>query len=152
MRSIEYLVELFPEKTGKELLKIQAQDKMEDEKAYKKENESKLKWIEDINTNSGFFRDRFGIDQRFFYKVSNCLLETSGEVRCNVEKIVVFLGSDRDVVKHGNINIEKKSSKYADANEYEFNMYERVTEKEWNEVNSYLESVEKFWVDIKEVE
>jgi len=152
MRSIGYLIQLFPEKTGKEILEIQAQDKLEDEKEYQKENESKLKWIEDINTNGGFFKGRFGIDQRFFYKVSNCLLETSGEIRCDVEKIVVFLGSERDVVKNGNIHIEKKSSEYADADKYGFNIYDRVTEKEWNEVNSYLEGIEKFWNDIKEVE
>lgn len=152
MRSIEYLIQLFPEKTGKELLEIQKQDKLEDEKEYQKENESKLKWIEDINNNGGFFRGRFGIDQRFFYKVTNCSLETNGKVICDVEEIVVFLGSDRGVVKSGEINIEKKSSKYADADKYGFNIYERVTEKEWNEVNSYMMSISEFWKDIKEVE
>ena len=30
MRSIEYLIQLFPDKTGAELLKIQADDKAED--------------------------------------------------------------------------------------------------------------------------
>jgi len=32
MRSIEHLIQLFPEKTGKELLEIQKQDKLRDEK------------------------------------------------------------------------------------------------------------------------
>ena len=126
--------------------------KFEAEKEYQKENESKLKWIEDINTNGGYFRGRFGMDQRFFYKVTNCLLETSGEIRCDVEKIVVFMGKDRSVVPDGSIHIEKKTSEYTDADKYGFNIYERVTEKEWNEVLTYLEGIEKFWADIKEVE
>lgn len=36
MRSLEYLIQLFPEKTGKEILEIQAQDKIDDEKEYQK--------------------------------------------------------------------------------------------------------------------
>lgn len=151
MRSIEYLIQLFPDKTGKELLEIQEQDKLEDEKKYQKENESKLKWIEDINTNGGYFRGRFGLDQRFFYKVTKCLLKTSGEIRCDVEKIVILMGKDRNVLPDESIHIEKKNSEYVNADKYGFNIYERVTEKEWNEVLTYLENIEKFWTDIKEV-
>jgi len=142
MRSIEYLIQLFPEKTGKELLEIQKQDKLEDEMEYRKENRSKLKWIDDINTNGGVFRGRFGINQRFFYKVTNCLLDTTGKVVCDVETIVVFLDNDKD-----GISIEKESFGYVDADKYGFNVYERVTEKEWGEINSYLDDIEKFWPD-----
>lgn len=73
-------------------------------------------------------------------------------VRCDVEKIVVFLGNDIGVVKTGGINIEKKASEYTYADKYGFNLCERVTEKEWNGLNIYLDGIEKFWCGIKEVE
>ena len=145
MRSIETLVREFPEKTGSQILDIQEADKLIDEKNYQEENKEKLKWIEDINTNGGFFRGRFGSDQRFYYKVTNCLLESCGSVYCDVEKIVVFLGKD----KNDRLNIERRMSSYTNADTYGFNVYERVTEKEWNEVNTYLEGVEKFWSELK---
>lgn len=143
MRDLNYLIQLFPEKTGKEILEIQAQDKLDDEKEYQKKNEKKLKWIEDINTNGGFFRGRFGIDQRFFYKVTNCELSTDSTIMCDVEQIVVFLD--------GNISVTSTKEIYVDASHYEFDIYERVTEKEWNDVHTYVVGIEKFWSDIKEV-
>lgn len=151
MRSIEYLIQLFPEKTGKELLEIQAQDKADDEYNYQIANKATLEYIEDIKKNGGYFRGRFGIDQRFMYKITDIYMDND-KVYVDVEKIVIFLGNERGVVKSGEFTFEKKSDTYVEADKYGFNCYDRVTEKEWNELIDYIHGVDKFWSMYKPVE
>ena len=62
------------------------------------------------------------------------------------------MGNEKGVVKEGRIHIEKEINSYCDLSKYGFDNDERVTEKEWNEVLSYLEGVANFWKDIKPVE
>ena len=69
MRSIEYLIQLFPDKTGKELLEIQAQDKKKDEEEYQNKNKENLAIIKDIKENGGFYKGAFGTEQYYMYHV-----------------------------------------------------------------------------------
>ena len=66
-----------------------------------------------------------------------------------VEKIVVFLGSERGVVKEGEVKIERCEKTYQDLDKYGLDMYTETTKSEWDKVGNYLTGVAKFWEDIK---
>jgi hypothetical protein len=150
MRSLEYLIQLYPEKTGKEILAIQEQDKKSDEEAYQRRNKEVLEMIQDINTNGGYYKGRFGDDQRFYYNVTEARLE-GDKIYANVENIVVFLGDGRSVVSAGDIRIEKRTKEWADLSTYGLEMYQRTTKQDYDEVMTYLLNLAKYWDDIKKV-
>jgi hypothetical protein len=136
MRSIEALVREFPNLKGHEILALQEEDKRKDEEEYQKIHQKELDWIEDINKNGGYFRGRFGMSQHFYYNVTNARM-SSGALVCDVEEIVVFF---RD-----NIIIEKKADKFVRMDTYGFNAYQRISQKEWDNLNSYLHNIKQFW-------
>lgn len=144
MRDLGYLVRLFPDKTGKELMAIQEQDKLEDELEYQKLHEADLKFIADINTNGGFYCGRFGLDQRNFYRIFNLRMEDE-RVMMDVEKLYVYLRLN------GEVNIERRIQEYQKLDSYGLSNRDRVTKKEWDEVNEHINSVGKFWDHIKQV-
>ena len=144
MRSIETLVREFPEKTGAEILAIQEQDKISDQKEHDRIHAKELAWIKDINENGGFYKGRFGPDQRFFYNVTNAK-HRYGTIICDVETIVAFFGSPNGTVREGEIRIEKMKKKSVEERKYMFDSYERITKKEWDKVNAYLDGLKKFW-------
>lgn len=150
MRSIEYLIQLYPDRTGKELLAIQDADKAADEKAFKKQNKKLLAVVNDINTNGGYYKGRFGEDQRFYYNVTKARLE-SGKIYANVESIVVFLGDGRSVVNAGDVRIEKTAKDWAALDTYGLEMYQRTTKEDFEDVANYLQKIAKYWDDIKKV-
>lgn len=55
MTSIETLVRNYPEKTGKEILALQEQERLQDEAEYQERHAETLAYIEDINTNGGYY-------------------------------------------------------------------------------------------------
>jgi len=150
MRDLAYLIQLFPEKTGTELLAIQEQDKIDVEKEYQEINKIKLAIIEDYNTNGAFFKGRFGTDQRYYYNVSNVRFEDK-QLICDVEEIVVFLGEKGDV-SEDSVTIERRIQEYQHFDTYSFEHKTRVTKKDFDKVNNYLMNIAKFWDDIKKVE
>jgi hypothetical protein len=147
MRSIEYLIQLFPDKTGKELLAIQKQDKLDDEKKFQESRKKELAIIEDYNKNGAYFKGRFGLDQRYYYKVTNVRF-VGDKLYCDVEKIVVFLGEKGDVCQD-RINIERSFKEHEDFDTYYFQGCTRVTKEDYDKVNNYLLDVAQFWEDIK---
>lgn len=152
MRSIEYLVQLFPEKTGAEIMEIQKQDKLNDEKEFQEKNKEKLKFIEEININGGFYKGRFGVDQRYYYNVTNLEL-IDGQIYFDVEKVTVFLGDGEknDSLKRRSVEYKKKEMQNYD--QYMFDsMCERTTKEEWDKLITYIDTISEFWDDIKEVE
>ena len=150
MRSLEYLAQLYPNKKAKELLAIQAKEKEADEKEYQKRHKETLEAIEDINTNGGYYKGRFGSDQRFYYNVTNARLE-GDKVYATVESIVVFLGDGRSVVKAGDVSIRKETKEFADLGNYALDMYQRTTKEDYNEVLAYLLGLAKYWEEIKKI-
>jgi len=153
MRAMEYLVSLYPEKTGKELKAIQDQEKLDDAKELKAINAKKLAIIEDINTNGGYFCGRFGSDQRYFYRYYNLRLENS-EIMMDVDSIVAFIndsGDTHSVTKIGEMHLEKRTRDYEQYSWFGTEKEQRVTKKEWDEVNQYIDAMTKFWQHIKKV-
>jgi len=94
MRGIEYLVQSYPDKTGKEILAIQAQEKLDDLKEFEEINKKKLAFMKDINENGGYYRGRFGLDQHYFYHVFDMEMDNHGNITMKVEKIVLFYNND----------------------------------------------------------
>lgn len=147
MRSIEYLIQLFPNKTGKELLEIQNQDKLNDEQEFQKRNKKKVEFINDINTNGGYYCGRFSIDQHSYYRVFNMRLD-GNDIYMDVESLVVFINSETD---KNYVNIERKVKAFQKEDKYCLQNRERVTKKDWDNVNEYVNNITKFWNHIKPV-
>lgn len=149
MRSIEYLVLSYPNKTCKEILAIQAKEKLQDQKVFEKHNKKVLAFIKDINTNGGFYRGRFGLDQHYYYNVRNLVMDELGKVHMNVDSIVLFCNNDghkNTVTRAGEMHFERKTKEYAELSTYDLDSRERVTAKEWNEINAYIDAMSKlFW-------
>ncbi len=149
-RSLEVIIRENPNLTGKEIL---AEEKYDDAcfALYNaNKDKDKLDFIKDINTNGGYYKGRFGSDQRFYYNVSNAKLE-SGRVYADVETIVVFLGDGRSVVSEGDIRIEKRKKEFKDLDTYDLESYYRTTKKDYDEVHTYLIGLAKYWEDIKKI-
>jgi hypothetical protein len=147
MRDLGYLVQLFPDLTGKELMEIQRKDKEADEFEYQQEMKAELDMIKDINTNGGYYRGRFGIDQHYYYNFTNLRIEHK-TVYCDCETLVMFTGEgERSTTKDFTVRIEKREYKEFDKYGIDIPEYvERVTKKEWDEVVNYLKkSAELFW-------
>jgi hypothetical protein len=147
MRDLGYLVQLFPEKTGKELMEIQRKDKEADEFEYQQAHKAELELINDINTNGGYYRGRFGIDQHYYYYFSNLRMDGK-KIYCDVESLVLFTGEKGGVIPDEfSVRIEKRTYKEFDKFGIDIPEYiERVTKKEWDEVVNYFKIFpEKFW-------
>ena len=132
MRTIECLAHEYPDKTARELFEIQEQDKIKDQEEYERLHQKQINFVNDVKENGGYYRGTFGLDQRFMYKITDIHIDDNGAVYVDVESIVIFLDNDKD----NNFRFEKNSEHYKDADTYAFNIYDRVTEKEWNELNT----------------
>lgn len=137
MRSIDYLVQLFPDKTGKELLEIQNRDKADDEKQFRKIHDVKLRTIEDINTNGGFYKGTFGLSQCFYYSFKNLKL-IEGKIYCDVEDIVCFFEGWK-------VSIEIRDHTYKEFENYGVDIYEKITESDYKEALKYVFAFQNFW-------
>ncbi len=137
MRSIEYLLQLYPEKTGKEILEIQQQDKLEDEKEYERYNAEKIALVKELTANGAYYRGRFGEDQYFYYRFFDLVMD-GDTIMCSVEEIVCFYNEKYDM--SASVNIERKTKQFKRFENFGVEIYERITEVEWNTLNSHLES------------
>lgn len=146
MRSMEYLIQLYPNKTGKELLAIQQQDRLEDEAKFRKANKRKLNFIEDVNKNGGYFKGTFGLEQRYFYRVFDCVMD-GNDMYGSVEVLVMHVGRKNGILGEGAISLERRISTYQQLEKYGFTsgLCQRVTKEQWDEVNAYVDAISKFW-------
>lgn len=138
MRSLEYLLQSYPNKTGKELIEMQELDKIEDQLEFEKINKHQLDLIDDINTNGGFYKGRFGMSQHFYYKFTNLMLD-NGQIYCDVKNIVAFFDPN------STIKIEVDNKEYQKLDRYGISIYDRVTEEEFNKVLGYLNVFKAYW-------
>lgn len=157
-RALEYLMSLYPDKTAKEILELQKKDEAQDKKNFENNNKKKLEFIQDINSNGGYFRGRFGEDQHYFYRVFDLELQPNGEILMKVEQLILFYNDSNDIhqitiTKPNQTTLERRIKDYEKLDDYGLNFEKRVTKKEWDEVNQYLNNMSKlFWGDIKKVE
>ena len=143
-------MQLHPDKTAKQILEIQAKEKAEDEAKERKRNEKQIAFIEDLNKNGGYYKGRFGSDQRYYYKITNVRLE-GNKIYATVEHIVVFLGHKNGVVQAGDITMEVRTKTYQDLHNYglETDLCKRTTKQDYDSIYKYMEDIAKFWDDVK---
>jgi hypothetical protein len=147
MRDISTLVYLYPEKTGKEILEIQEQDKIEDQKRFEKAHQADIDWMNEINTNGGYFKRKFDLKQRYYYKVSNVKLDKSLPnnplLYGTVESVIVFLEERNE----NSVKTETKTLQIL--RNYDLENCTRTSKEDWDSVNKYIIDISKFWDDIK---
>lgn len=138
MRSIDYLAQLFPDKTGKELIEIQNEDKRLAEVEFQNENKEKLSIVEDIKKNGGYYRGAFGSEQYYMYKITKIEFD-NGTIYSEVEKILLFDSQNitRGVLTVNQINFEIQTDKYVRFEDITFATI-RIKEEEYNELKNYL--------------
>ena len=145
MRSIETLVRNYPDKTGKELLEMQEQDKIEDQKEFELLHAVKLGLIKDINENGGYYKGRFGTSQLHFWRFFNMNMEEqSGKVYCDVECIYIHFDHLRHKEDNG-IIITREIKQLQEFDRFVPQPEERTTKEEWDKVNEYIEKTMDFW-------
>lgn len=141
-------MQLHPDKTAKQILAIQAKEKAADLKAENKRNAKVLAFMADLNTNGGYYRGRFGLDQHYYYKITN-LRMVGNEVMLDAESIVLFCNHDghtNTVCKPNEIRLERKVKEMGVLSQYCLDSRERVTVKEWDEICAYLDAMSGlFW-------
>jgi len=148
-RDARVMCECYPEATGEEILKLVAHDKKCHELYIQKGQEKVRAFADKINKAPQYYKGRFGLDQRYFYKVSNAKVYADGTLVATVEKIVVFIGGEHGVIKEGCFSFEKKISELADVDKYGLGMCMEINQKEWDKLNEYCIGVTKFWDDFK---
>jgi hypothetical protein len=154
MRALEYLMQLYPDKTAKEILAIQEQDKLDDQKAFEKHNKKLLAFMNDINKNGGYYRGRFGYDQHYFYHVYDVQMDSNGSLWANVDSVVLFMNNEdvkNIVTRPGEIHLERKTKEFVDLDNYGLQHEQRVNKVEWDGVNAYINNMNSFWSDLKPV-
>jgi hypothetical protein len=149
MRSLELLMREYPNKTAKQILAIQKQDELADQIAYDLRNEKKLAYIKDINTNGGFYRGRFGLDQHYYYRIFDLKMDTSGEVVMQVESIVLFINNTddtRQVTRPNEMHLERRLRTYERLDQFGLEQEKRVTAHDWDAVVNYINAMSQlFW-------
>lgn len=145
MRSIETLVREYPEKTGTEILRIQKEDIIEDQKIFYLLNKDNLKLIEDHNVNGSYYRGTFGLNQYYYYRFFD-LEFMEGCIMCSVEKITCFKATD----KHWDVNIDIMVKNYQQFESYGIDIIcERITKEDFYSVKNYINDIfDKFWKPI----
>ena len=146
MRSIETILRENPELTGKEILALQEQDKIADEKEYQEAHKEKLEFINDINENGGFYKGRFGTSQLYYYSFSNLQLGVEGTITCDVKTILVF---NRPNENFKTFSVEISTKEYVHFDSYGIghgSMYTRVTKEDFQKVEEYfIKGAGIFW-------
>ena len=152
IRSIEVIMRDNPNMIAKDILAEQKYDEACFDLCQKNLHKSKIKLINDININGGYYKGRFGLDQLFYYNITNASLQSYLQhyiIVAKVEKIYVFLGGENGVVKLGDVKIEKSTDPCANLSKYGLEIYTRTTKEDFEQVVNYLNDIEKFWNDIK---
>lgn len=150
MRSLQLLIQEYPDKTGAEYLEIQAQEKAQEQAEIQTRNQKVLEFAEDLNTNGGYFKGAFGFDQRYMYKVTNVEVDEDGRVTGDVEKIVFHFQHDHkggNATFNGKVEMSIRVDAYADLQTYgilyeDTKMLMRCTEEEYLKLKNYITNVD----------
>lgn len=138
MRSIETLVRSYPNKTGAEILEMQEQDKIQDQKDFERIHEKTVKMVEDYQQNGAYFKSTFGLNQYRFDRFFDLQLEDDGSVSCSVETIVAFYGK--------RTTIERRVKECQTLDVYAPQKRNRVSKDEFDAASQYLDKMfTTFW-------
>lgn len=138
-RTIEYLAQLYPEKTGKELFEIQAKDKDKDQKEFETRNKKKLAIIKDFEENGAYYRGSSGLNQYYYIEMTKIQLENN-VLYCNYNNIVVFDNFTKP------FSCEINEERFVEYGNLGLSMCERVTKEDYEKVRQYFtSSIDIFW-------
>ena len=145
MRSIETLVRNYPDKTAKEILAMQEQDKIEDQKEFEKIHAIKLDLIKNINEKGGYYKGRFTYSQVHCYRFFNMMMEKeTGKIWCDVEQIFIHYDNQKKPNDNG-IIITRETKTYQEFDRYCPQPEERITKEEWDKINDYIDGTLNLW-------
>lgn len=146
IRSVSYLCELFPEKSGKEILEQYNQDVKANELYIIQRDQKLYDYAEMVKAKGAiYYKGGFGDGQKYYYKFTDVTVDC-GKLYASVEEIVCFFGSNRGVLKAGEISIEKNNKgRFICLENYGISVLEEITEDKWNELTEYLFNVKSFW-------
>ena len=151
MRSIETLAYEYPEKTCAEIIDIQKQEKKVEDAIFLKEYEKKSDFNKDIMKNGGYFKciDEFDEKRVTLFKITEIELTKTGVMYFCYSKITVFYNDAKPeesnpsiyTIPRGEIEFTKRLIMNKKHNPLIFLNYNRITKKEWDNVESYIDNV-----------
>ena len=150
IRSIAMLAKQFPDKTGAELIQMHNDDIAAEKAAVQEHLKEKVKFADDINENGGYFQGQFGLDQYYFYNITEVEVFEDGGVWGRVEKIVWF----DDVKNEPEFHVKELSHRVSgseDLSRYGLSLEKRITKEKWDKVVAYINGLSKF-VELIETE
>ena len=151
IRSLEILIQQYPEKTGTELLEIRRQDEEQEESRIQKINEKVLKFLESLEGERKYLKGSFGQNQKYYYRIDKVDQyrdkNDSISFHINYTKVLFFSGSERGVLPQGNYTLEVNEDYFSgdDIHTTGLNDCEPVTQEEWDKVINYIDSFKTFW-------
>jgi len=144
MRSLELLLRDYPEKTGKEILQIQEQEKQEAKKEQQKRDKKQIAFVNDLNQNGGYFKGCFGTTQYYMYNITDVSL-IEGKLYANVERITCFYARD---LKHSKdmLDFKIEEKEYECLYNYSLQNENRITKEDYLKLYNVLDIViPSFW-------
>lgn len=145
MRTLEQLIELFPTKSGTELLQLQEMDRLADKHIFQMENKANLDIVNNINTNGAFYRGNSGDSQYFYYRVFKADFDSKKQI-ININYDILLLFTD---CKGFNFSFEIKRNEYAKYDNLGLSLYEKVTKEDWDKAIAFTESIPSLLWDVK---
>lgn len=148
MRTIEYLAQLFPDKTGRELLELQAQDKAEDKRKEEELHKDNLVIVDYINTNGLYFKGTFGLNQYFYYYIHKATLDNvNGQIHIEYDNITLFTEDEKN---YSNFNMKKEKNSYSTYDKMGVSLYEKTDKADWDNINNFINTIHtNFWKPIE---
>jgi len=153
-RDARVMCECYPEATGKEILELVAHDRKCHELYIQKGQEKVRAFAKSINDAGAiYYKGRFGYDQRYYYKISNAEVESTGQIYADVEKIVCFIGDKQGrggITHKDRIQIEKEEKEFKSLRNFSLENEKETTKEDWDKICKHLEALNDFWEEIKE--
>lgn len=140
MRSLDQLVHEYPDKTGKELLEIQQQDKLKEEQESLEYDKEKAALIKDLNENGAYYRQRVLQNHYAYDHFTNLRIGESGRIYCDSDTVLCVKR------REGGLFFERVITKNVEMSHYGIDIVkERITKEEWERFIGYLENTFMFW-------
>ncbi len=145
-RAISYLAQLFPTKTGAELIAMHKEEKKQDFLEVQESLKEELVIIDAINSEDAYYKGTFCLNQYTFRRVYNARIECD-ELIVDVENIIIFDSSNEQLERERNgMSIERRTDTMKEYNNYGFSDDNKTTKEEWDKINAHLDfTVENFW-------
>jgi hypothetical protein len=140
MRTIEALAIQFPDKTGKELMEIQQQDRLKEEQESLEYDKEKAALIKDLNENGAYYRQRLLQNHYAYDHFTNLRIGDSGRIHCDSDTVLCVKR------REGGFFFERTIAQNVEMSHYGIDVIkERITKEEWERFIAYIENTFTFW-------